>query len=138
MPSTSTLGYGWALQVRAHLSVPLIMQFHVGLAVTGVFNVCNTLIIGLHPNAPATASASVSITRCLTATLGLSVQQLLFDSIGTGWTFTLISALCYMTVPGLIVVRCRGWDWRLDKAARTTPSGARHAMPGSGGVKSEI
>ena len=32
------------------------------------------LIVDLHPNAPATASASVSITRCLTAALGLSVQ----------------------------------------------------------------
>jgi multidrug resistance protein len=133
--STSTLGYGWALQMRAHLSVPLIMQFLIGLAVTGIFNVCNTLIVDLYPDAPATASASVSITRCLTAALGLSVQQLLFDSIGTGWTFTLISVICYMTVPGLIVVRCRGWDWRLDKAARATPSGGRHAMPGSDDVQ---
>ena len=130
--------------MRARLAVPLIMQFLTGLAVTGIFNVCNTLIVDLHPDTPATASASVSITRCLAAALGLSVQQLLFDSIGTGWTFTLISALCYMTVPGLIVVRCRGWDWRLDKAARIAPSGARHMMASSGsvqrlqGTKSEI
>jgi hypothetical protein len=120
--------------MRSHLSVPFIMQFLTGLAVTGIFNVCNTLIVDLHPDTPATASASVSITRCLTAALGLSVEQLLFDLIGTGWTFTLISALCYMTVPGLIVVRRRGWNWRQDKAVRIVPLGMRHAMAGSGGV----
>ena len=120
--STSTLGYGWALQTHAHLSVPLIIQFLIGLAITGIFNVCNTLIVDLHPDAPATACASVSITRCLTAAIGLSVQQLLFDSIGTGWTFTLIAGLCYMTISSLLVVRCLGWDWRRDKVAR-----ARHS-----------
>jgi hypothetical protein len=93
----------------------------------GIFNVCNTLIVDLHPDAPATASASVSITRCLTAALGLSIQQLLSDSIGTGWTFTLISALCYMTLSGLIVVRCRGWDWRLGQGSSDSPvGGASH------------
>jgi predicted MFS family arabinose efflux permease len=133
--STSTLGYGWALQTRAHLSVPLIMQFLIGLAVTGIFNVCNTLIVDLHPDAPATASASVSLTRCLTAAVGLSVQQLLFDSIGPGWTFTLIAGLCYMTVPSLVVVRSRGWDWRRDERARAAPSGQSHAMTASGSVQ---
>jgi hypothetical protein len=120
--STSTLGYGWALQTCATLAVPLIIQFLISLAVTGIFNVCNTLIVDLHPDAPATASAAVSITRCLTAAVGLSVQQLLLDSIGPGWTFTLIASLCYMTVPSLIVVRCRGWDWRWEKGVRAGPS----------------
>jgi hypothetical protein len=107
--STSTLGYGWAVQRRAHLAVPLVMQFLVGLAVTGIFNVCHTLIVDLHPDAPATASAAVSITRCLTAAVGRSVQQLLFDSIGVGWTFALIAGLCYVTVPSLVIVKRRGW-----------------------------
>ncbi|KAL8688518.1 MAG: hypothetical protein Q9218_005594, partial [Villophora microphyllina] len=41
-----------------HLAAPLILQFICGLAVTGTFNVCNTLIVDLHPDSPATASAS--------------------------------------------------------------------------------
>jgi multidrug resistance protein len=126
--STSTLGYGWAVQRRAHLAVPLVMQFLVGLAVTGIFNVCNTLIVDLHPDAPATASASVSITRCLTAAVGLSVQQLLFDSIGVGWTFTLIAGLCYVTVPCLVVVKCRGWDWRRETGFSAGRSAESPAM----------
>ena len=111
------------------------MQFLIGLAVTGIFNVCNTLIVDLHPDAPATVSASMSITRYLTAAIGLSVQQLLFDSIGTGWTFTLIAGLCYMTIPSLLVVRCLGWDWRRDKVARAALARDTHAVTDPGDVQ---
>ena len=82
--------------------------------------VCNTLIVDLHPDAPATASASVSIIRCSVAAIGVSVLQILFDNIGIGWTFTIIAALCFSTIPGLLIVRQRGWDWRKNKAAQAT------------------
>ena len=35
----STIVYGWTVEHRIHLSVPLIMQFLCGLSTTGVFNV---------------------------------------------------------------------------------------------------
>ncbi|MCJ1398927.1 hypothetical protein MMC11_002128 [Xylographa trunciseda] len=38
--SASTLGYGWTLQTKTRLAVPLILQFLIGLTVTGIFNVC--------------------------------------------------------------------------------------------------
>ncbi|MCJ1438604.1 hypothetical protein MMC27_007994 [Xylographa pallens] len=118
--SASTLGYGWTLEVMTPLAVPLVFQFLISLTVTGIFNVCNTLIVDLHPDAPATASASVSIIRCSVAAIGVSVLQILFDSIGIGWTFTIIASLCLGTIPGLLIVRRRGWDWRKHKAAATT------------------
>jgi multidrug resistance protein len=116
LSSTATLGYGWSVQTKTHLATPLIMQFIIGLAVTGIFNVLNTLVVDLHSDQSATASAAVSITRCLLAAAGISVLQLLFDAIGAGWTFTLISGMCYATVPFLWLVRQKGWNWRLTKA----------------------
>ena len=115
LSSTATLGYGWSVETRTHLAAPLIMQFIVGLAVTGIFNVLNTLVVDLHSERSATASAAVSITRCLLAAAGVSVLQLLFDAIGPGWTFTLIAGLCYATMPLLWILRQKGWDWRLAK-----------------------
>ncbi|KAK5238057.1 hypothetical protein LTR47_001150 [Exophiala xenobiotica] len=116
LSSTATLGYGWSVQTKTHLATPLIMQFIIGLAVTGIFNVLNTLVVDLHSDQSATASAAVSITRCLLAAAGISVLQLLFDAIGAGWTFTLISGMCYATVPFLWLERQKGWNWRLTKA----------------------
>ena len=80
--ATATLGYGCALEYRTHLAVPLAMQFLIGLAITGIFNVCNTLVVNLHFEQAVTASTSVSITRCAAAAAGISVLQLLFEAIG--------------------------------------------------------
>ena len=91
------------------------MQFLTGLAVTGIFNVCNTLVVDLHSDQAVTASASVSMTRCAAAAAGVSVLQLLFDAVGPGWTFTIIAGLCYGTVPILWLEREKGWQWRLEK-----------------------
>ena len=120
--ATATLGYGWTLEHRTHLATPLSMQFLIGLAVTGVFNVCNTLVVDLHSDQAATASASVSITRCASAAAGVSVLQLLLDAIGLGWTFTIIAGLCYGIAPLLWLEREKGWQWRLERLRGSDPS----------------
>lgn len=107
--ATATLAYGWALEYRTHLAVPLAMHFLTGLAVTGIFNVCNTLVVDLHSEQAVTASASVSITRCAAAAAEVSVLQLLFDAVGPGWTFTIVAGLCYGIVPILWLDRQKGW-----------------------------
>ncbi|KAL2005421.1 hypothetical protein VTN00DRAFT_2632 [Thermoascus crustaceus] len=116
--SASTLGYGWALQEKAHLAVPLVLQALIGLTVTGIFNVLNTLMVDLHSEDSATASAAVSITRCSVAAVGVSVLQIMFDHMGVGWTFTIIGGLCFATVPLLLVERSKGMRWREERQTR--------------------
>ena len=91
------------------------MQFLTGLAVTGIFNFCNTSVVGLHSDQAVTASASICITRCAAAAAGISVLQLLFDAVEPGWTFTIIVSLCCGTVPILWVERENGRQWRLER-----------------------
>ncbi len=114
--ASATLAYGWTLQYRTYLAAPLAMQFLIGLAVTGIFKVCNTLVVDLHSDQAVTASASVSITRCAAAAPGVSVLQLSFDAIGPGWTFAIIAGLGYGVVPILWLERKRGWQWRLGRS----------------------
>ena len=83
--ATATSRYGWALEYRMHLAVPLAMQFLTGLAITRIFNVCKTMMVDFYSDHAVTASASVSITRCAAAAAaGVSVLQLLFEAIGPG------------------------------------------------------
>ena len=35
--------YGWVLEINAHVAVPLVLLFFVGLFVTGAFNVMSTM-----------------------------------------------------------------------------------------------
>ncbi|KAL9003298.1 MAG: hypothetical protein Q9188_003817 [Gyalolechia gomerana] len=101
-----------------HLAAPLILQFICGLTVTGTFNVCNTLIVDLHPDRPATASAAVSITRCSAAAIGVSVLQFILDGRGPGWTFTLFGALGASTAPLLWMEYRWGMQWRTERLAK--------------------
>lgn len=45
LASAATIGFGWAVERRVHLSVPLILQFICGVSYTGVFNVCTLLLL---------------------------------------------------------------------------------------------
>lgn len=122
--ATATVGYGWSLSAHTHLAVPLVLCFIIGFTVTGVFNVCNTLIVDVHPAYPVTASASVSITRCLIAAAGVAVIELLLSEVGPGWTFTIIGALCWLMAPVLWLVHQYGWTWRKRRAGREQESAA--------------
>ncbi|KAI0156466.1 putative major facilitator superfamily transporter [Xylariaceae sp. FL1272] len=108
----STIAYGWVVAMRVHLSVALTLQFLCGLATTGVFNICLTLYIDLHPREPGSASVAVSLTRCLTAAVGVAILELLLDAVGAGWTFTIYGSLCSLSIPMLLCVRAFGLGWR--------------------------
>lgn len=113
--SSALLAYGWVIQNDVHLAATVILQFIVGFAVTGVFNVCNTYIVDVYPEDSASASASVSITRCLLAAGGVAVVEPLRRAVGPGWTFTIIAIICYSTIPIVFLVRQRGWQWRKQR-----------------------
>ena len=100
----------------------MILQFIIGFTVVGVFNLSNTLIVDVHPSQPVTASASVSITRCLIAAGGVAVVEVLLNAVGPGWTFTIIGSLCLATLPVFWLVRERGWDWRKTRAVKERDS----------------
>ncbi|KAL8712656.1 MAG: hypothetical protein Q9220_003188 [cf. Caloplaca sp. 1 TL-2023] len=89
-----TIGYGWTLEAKA---------------------VCNTLIVDLHPDCPATASASVSIVRCTVAAIGVSILQFILNGVGPGWTFTIFGFLGAATAPMLWAERKWGMYWRTQR-----------------------
>jgi MFS family permease len=104
-----TIGYGWSLHTKTHISVPLILQFFIGLGISSTFNICNTLLTDLHPKAPAASQAANNIVRCSFAAAGLAFLQPMLDAIGVGWTFTFF---------GVVSSACLGlaWlEWRFGK-----------------------
>lgn len=89
-----TTGYGWTLHSGTHIAVPLILQLLTGLSIAITFNICGTLLVDLHPKAPAAAQAANNIVRCSLAGAGLALLQVLLDAMGPGWTFTLFGGIC--------------------------------------------
>ncbi|EXJ69376.1 uncharacterized protein A1O5_07412 [Cladophialophora psammophila CBS 110553] len=85
------LAYGWVLEYHVHPSIPLVLQFFIGGAMTIVFNACGTLHVDLHSTRPSTAQAALNLLRCALAAGELAALQPLIDAIGPGWCYTVIA-----------------------------------------------
>ena len=92
---------------------------------TDKIQICNILIVDIHPDRPATASAAVSLVRCSVAAIGISILQILLDHLGPGWTFSLLGALGMATAPMLWIVWLRGMTWRTERADNLKAAGLR-------------
>ena len=121
----SLIAYGWALQVETSVAVPLVLLFLIGLLVPTSFNVLNTLIVDLHPQAPATATAANNLVRCLVGAAGAAVIELVIQGVGRGWTFTILGLLVVACMPGLVILEKRGPRWRREKKVKAENSASQ-------------
>lgn len=110
--------YGWALHMETTVAVPLVLVFFVGLAISASFNVLNTLIVDLHPDAPATASAANTLVRAWVGAAATAAVDHMIRAMSRGWCFTFLALLDLMLVGGLRLVDQRGLQWRTAKTMR--------------------
>jgi len=120
----ATIGYGWALQYRAPLALPLVLIFLIGLTVTGSFSIVQTLIVDLNPEAPATAVAAVNLVRCLCGAAVMAFIEQMLNSMGRGWCYTFWALLCAALAPSLAIVERLGPRWREERRLRTLKQSA--------------
>ena len=91
---TATLiGYGWALQQRSHVSIPLLFQSLQGFLGTSIYTIFNTLLVDAFPESSSTAAAAASISRCVLAASGVAAIQPLIGVLGRGWYFTALASV---------------------------------------------
>ena len=111
----SLIGWAWALETQASVSVPLVMSFFVGLCITGSFQVMNILIVDLFPESPATATAANNLTRCSVGAVFISVVENMINSLGRGWAYTLVALLIAAFSPILWVIQKYGPGFREER-----------------------
>ncbi|MCJ1351613.1 MAG: hypothetical protein MMC33_001597 [Icmadophila ericetorum] len=115
--AASVIAYGWTLQQRIHVAVPLIFQFLIGfLSINQTFN---TLLIDIHRESPSTAAASGNITRCALAATGVAVMQPLLIRLQEGPFFTIMAgATAGFGIVAIGIIRRKGMIWRLRKESQ--------------------
>lgn len=87
---TSVLIFGWTLDERVHISVPIICTFVLGWASTSIIGVVTTFMIDCFPRQGASATAALNLVRCLLAAGGTAAVLPIVDGIGVGWTLALL------------------------------------------------
>ncbi|KAL4821768.1 major facilitator superfamily domain-containing protein [Aspergillus spinulosporus] len=110
--------YGFVLERRANLSVPLILQFLNGLATVACTNSLNTLLVDLFPDEPATAAAACNLIRCWMGALGAGVVDYMLSGMGWGWCFVFLGLLLLASIGLVWAEFVYGAKWRESRRLR--------------------
>ncbi|PKY02610.1 putative MFS transporter [Aspergillus campestris IBT 28561] len=116
------LPYGWVLQRRAHLAVPLILQFIMGFSFIAALNTLNTLLVDLFPDRAATASAACNLVRCWLGAVGAAVIDYMLNGMGWGWCFTFLGLVLAAGLGLMWVEYKRGMGWREKRFLKRNPN----------------
>lgn len=108
----ATLAYGWTLQAKTHTGAPIVMQFVTGGTSVAIFFICGGLLTDLNPDRSATVQASYNLIRCALGGAGVAVLQIISDTVGVGWCFTIYAAFSALCLPLLFLLKQRGHLWR--------------------------
>lgn len=110
--------FGWTLKFRTSLAGPEVALFLIGFGVSTAFNITNTLLIDLHRDQPATATAAVNFVRCLMSAGGAAAIIPMCNAMGIGWAFTFLALVYVILILAVFwLMRC-GMRWRNEAKAK--------------------
>ncbi|CAJ2512575.1 Uu.00g055900.m01.CDS01 [Anthostomella pinea] len=109
------VAWGWALQSRPPLAVPIVLLFLIGVSLVGFSNSINILIVDINTGQAGAATAANNLTRCLVGAAATAVINPLINSIGAGWSFTILALVYTVFSPVLYLVMRNGMKWRKAK-----------------------
>ncbi|ORE01237.1 MFS general substrate transporter [Rhizopus microsporus var. microsporus] len=120
--SLFTSAYGWCLQLKVNIAVPLTMTFFMAYTSSSTFCAINTLLVDLFPNNSAAIIASNNFTRCILGALAVFCVNPGVEFMGIGWFFTTVSLIVFVSRAILIVELKYGPKWRLQRTERSMVS----------------
>jgi MFS family permease len=112
------IGFGWAIEYKAHLAVEIVLLFLQGVSLVAFSNLLSTLIVDINPGAAGAATAANNLTRCLVGAGASAFINPLMTAVGAGWAFTIIALSYVVFFPALWLVLRNGVKWREAKARR--------------------
>ncbi|KAA8917398.1 hypothetical protein TRICI_000421 [Trichomonascus ciferrii] len=80
----SLIVFGWTIQYRVHIAVPIITTFITGWTAVSMQSTIMTYLVDLFPDKSAAASASLNLARCLVAAGGTSFIMTMINGVGAG------------------------------------------------------
>ena len=110
--------YGWTIKFRTHIACPEVDLFFVGFGVSTSFNLTNTLLIDLHRDKPATATAAVNFVRCLFSAGGAAAIIPMCNAMNPGWAFTFIALVYVVYILMVFLLMKKGQQWRAEGAEK--------------------
>lgn len=117
--------YGWTVKYRVHIAGPEVAQFFIGFGVSSAFNITNTLLIDIHREGPAAATAAVNLVRCLMSAGGVAAIVPITQAMNPGWAFTAIGLVNFALLAVVFLLMNKGLEWRTAAAKYNAEKMAR-------------
>jgi MFS family permease len=100
------LVFGWTLQYRVHISVPIISTFVTGWTAVSIQSTVMTYLVDIFHDKSASASAALNIARCLMGAGGTAAANPLIEAVGAGPCFSILTGVMAL---GLVMVGLQAW-----------------------------
>lgn len=110
--------FGWTLHFRTSIAGPEVALFIMGFFITTGFNVTNGLLLDLHRDQPAAATAATNFARCLMSAGGAAAILPMCHAMNPGWAFTFIAFIYVALLPVALCIMKYGMKWRQELAAK--------------------
>ncbi|KAB5581296.1 major facilitator superfamily domain-containing protein [Coniochaeta sp. 2T2.1] len=118
----SVVGWGWCIQEKASIAAPLILQATLGYTSIAILNSTMTLMIDLVKDQSSGVIACTNLVRCSFAALLVSLIDKATQSLGYGWTYTLLGGLSGLLLPCIYIEIRNGPKWRAARGKADTAS----------------
>ncbi|CAL1705635.1 unnamed protein product [Somion occarium] len=112
------VGYGWCLEKRVNIAIPLVLLFIMGFTVIGMMNTVQTLTIDLAPTQGSSITACNNLIRCSMGAVLVSIIDFIIKAVGIGWTYVILGALCFINFPVIFFIIYVGPKLRAKRRAR--------------------
>lgn len=114
----TTIAFGWVVHFEVSVAAPLTILFFSGFSCSAAYSVITVLIIDIHSDAPASATAGNNLVRCLLSASATAAIIPMMNTMGRGWAFTFVSLVCAAFTPLLVLCMKRGPKWRAEMKER--------------------
>jgi MFS family permease len=106
------IAWGWTIQARAHMAVPLVLGVFLGWTSIGILNTTMTLNIDILQSRSSGATACTNLVRCSLAAIMISIIDRMTHAWGDGWTYTFWGGICALLLPLMLLEIRMGPRWR--------------------------
>ncbi|KAI8363044.1 major facilitator superfamily domain-containing protein [Mortierella sp. GBAus27b] len=110
--------FGWSLQAKMSIAVPLVGIFCIGFGMMMVFSSTTTALVDANSdnNMATSAVACNSFARGVTGAIGGFTALPLLSAVGNGWMYTFWGFMTLVGSAGLVLMVVKAKSWR-QKAA---------------------
>lgn len=122
--------FGWTVNFQIHLAGPEIALFIIGFGISTAFNITNGLLVDLHRDKPAAATAAINFARCLMSAGGSAAIIPMCRAMTPGWAFTFIGLVYVVLIAAVLWIMKNGMRWRQSaaEAKRLKADGHKEAI----------